>query len=224
MPKRAFNRWKKPLQIFNMQRFLHRVFVCLLVANFVFLSSARSQNWDVDFVRSVNPQGTKSLVLRGLSASVYSTSAIVPIATFLYGETKQNKTYKIRAYEQVGSIAVAAIASGGLKAIINRQRPYEKYDGIYPFKVDERGSLPSAHAALAFATATTLSLQYKKWYVVVPAYAWATGCAFSRVYLGEHYPTDVLAGAAIGTGSAFLSQWLTRKIFKSHDTSSAIAE
>ena len=75
-------------------------------------------------------------------------------------------------------------------------------------------SFPSGHATLAFATATTLALEYKKWYVVVPAYLWAAGSGFSRLYLGEHYTTDVIGGAVIGTGSAFISHWITHKIFK----------
>jgi undecaprenyl-diphosphatase len=52
--------------------------------------------------------------------------------------------------------------------------------------------------------------------VVVPAYAWAAGVGYSRMYLGQHYPTDVLAGAAIGIGSAYLSNWLNKKYFAKH--------
>jgi undecaprenyl-diphosphatase len=59
-----------------------------------------------------------------------------------------------------------------------------------------------------------LSIHFKKWYVIVPAYAWATSVGYSRMYLGEHYPTDVLVGAAIGTGSAYLSKWLYKKMFE----------
>jgi undecaprenyl-diphosphatase len=58
-----------------------------------------------------------------------------------------------------------------------------------------------------------MSIQYKKWYVVVPAFAWAGSVGYSRLYLGEHYPTDVFAGAAIGIGSAYLSEWLNKKLF-----------
>jgi undecaprenyl-diphosphatase len=48
---------------------------------------------------------------------------------------------------------------------------------------------------------------------VVPAYGWAAMVGYSRLYLGEHYPSDVIAGAAIGAGSAFLSEWLTKKLW-----------
>ena len=65
----------------------------------------------------------------------------------------------------------------------------------------------------AFATATTLTLECKKWYVAVPAYAWAAGVGYSRMYLGEHYPSDVIAGAVVGAGSAWLSHWATQKLF-----------
>ncbi|MFY7909200.1 MAG: phosphatase PAP2 family protein, partial [Emticicia sp.] len=63
--------------------------------------------------------------------------------------------------------------------------------------------------------ATSLSLTFRKWYVVIPAYTWASAAAYSRLHLGVHYPSDVLAGAAIGAGSAWLcykaNRWLQRK-------------
>ena len=190
------------------------VFTLLLVANcFFFIAKTNAQNWDVDFVKSVNPVHPNSFVDKGLSASVYPVSVAVPVATFIIGSIKKDKKIKVKGYEQIGSLAISIIIAEGLKKTINRERPYQKYAGIYPYQYEVGESFPSGHATLAFATATTLSLQYKKWYVVVPAYAWAAGCSYSRLYLGEHYTTDVLAGAAIGTGSALVSHWLTRKIF-----------
>ena len=50
----------------------------------------------------------------------------------------------------------------------------------------------------------SLCLCYPKWYVVVPSVIWAAGVGFSLLYLGVHYPSDVLAGALIGTASAVL--------------------
>jgi membrane-associated phospholipid phosphatase len=62
---------------------------------------------------------------------------------------------------------------------------------------------------------TSLSVAYPKWYVIAPAYTWAAGVAYSRLALGAHYPSDVLAGAIIGSGSAWLNiklnQWLNKK-------------
>ena len=214
MPKPAFSLWKKALLICNMKTICLHFVVALLLVCLVPFQKAAAQNWDINFVREVNPQGTKSFFFRGLSASVYPVSLAIPVGTYLYGAKTKSNVYKNRAYEGLGSVVIAGIAATGFKVIFNRRRPYEKYTGVYPLQYESHGSLPSAHATLAFATATTLSLQYKKWYVVVPAYLWASGCSFSRIYLGEHYPSDVLAGAAIGTGSALVSRWITHKLFR----------
>ena len=56
--------------------------------------------------------------------------------------------------------------------------------------------MPSGHATNAFAVATVLGHRYPTYRV--PLYALAASVAFARVYLGRHYPSDVLAGAAVG--------------------------
>lgn len=72
-------------------------------------------------------------------------------------------------------------------------------------------------AAGPFALATSLSLSYPKWYIIVPSYAWAGSVGYSRMDLGVHYPSDVLAGAVIGAGSAWLTYYINKKlIIKSH--------
>jgi membrane-associated phospholipid phosphatase len=80
--------------------------------------------------------------------------------------------------------------------------------------------MPSGHTSTAFATATSLSMAYPKWYVIIPSYAWASSVGYSRMHLGVHYPSDVFIGAIVGSGSAFLThkanQWLEKKSRKRH--------
>lgn len=76
-------------------------------------------------------------------------------------------------------------------------------------------SFPSGHTTDAFSLATSLTLNFKQWYVIVPAYLWAGSVGYSRLYLGAHYPSDVFGGAIVGSTSAFitykLSKWLNKK-------------
>ncbi len=106
----------------------------------------------------------------------------------------------------------------GLKHSIRRERPGDRYPGmldLYEIRTDF--AMPSGHTSSAFATATSLTLLYPEWYVAVPAYVWATSVGFSRMHLGLHYPTDVLAGAALGVGSAWISWKLNQLIWKHYD-------
>jgi len=94
---------------------------------------------------------------------------------------------------ETGKLASAAFIETGiltylLKEIVRRPRPLDGSDNK---------SFPSGHTSFAFAFATVASYKYAK--LSIPLYLGAFGTAFSRVYLGRHYPSDVLAGALIGT-------------------------
>jgi undecaprenyl-diphosphatase len=178
------------------------------------LISVKAQNWDIDILKAINPNPPSSDYWKFTSASTYFISAGVPLSLLVTGIVKDNKELKRKSYEILGGIAIELIISESLKSIIDRDRPAEKYPAeIFPYKTMSGRSFPSGHASLAFATAASLSIQCKKWYVTVPAYLWASSVGYSRMYLGVHYPTDVLGGAAIGIGSAYLSHWLNRKFF-----------
>ena len=81
-----------------------------------------------------------------------------------------------------------------IKRLVGRRRP--ELDGLPPIvRTPTTLSFPSAHASAAFAGARLYS---RLGLPAVPLYALATGLALSRLYLGVHYPSDVLAGAALG--------------------------
>jgi len=107
----------------------------------------------------------------------------------------------------------------GVKHIVGRPRPYvhrplearaERHDP--PAPGDAHLSFPSGHASLSAALVTSWSLSHPQWYVIGSGALWATGVALSRVHLGVHYPSDILAGAVLGVGVAVLVDQIRRHV------------
>lgn len=114
----------------------------------------------------------------------------------------------------IGSTIVNVTLTNALKYTIDRERPFITYPDIIKKSNPDSPSFPSGHTSNAFATATSVSLAYPEWYVIVPSYLYAGTVAYSRMHLGVHYPSDVLAGALIGAGSAWLTYRVNRILLK----------
>jgi undecaprenyl-diphosphatase len=186
-----------------------------LLASLLMTTVCFSQNWDADAVRSVNPQNPlASFAFTTLSRTAKPLSVAVPAGMLAVSLLEKDPALRNYAWEMAGGLLITAAATSGIKLVANRQRPYRRYTGIYPDQYDDAGSFPSGHASVAFYTAASLSLHYKKWYVVLPSFVWAGAVGYSRVYMGQHYPTDILASAVTGIGSAWLSRWLGKKILR----------
>src|ERR1700754_2808910 len=183
------------------------------------LISAQAQNWDVNLAKDINPRNPNSGYWKFTSNSDYFISAGIPATLLVTGIITHDPQLRRKSLEVFSSIVIELAISEAMKVSFNRLRPGEKYPGeIFPYKVIHGKSFPSGHSSLAFSAAASLSIQCKKWYVTVPAYMWAASVGYSRVYLGEHYPSDVLAGAAVGIGSAYLAHWLNKKLFQPRNT------
>ncbi len=188
---------------------LNYTFLVFLLINF----GSSAQNFDINLLKNINQDRNQNLDkhLQTISKSVYPLSVALPISLLGIGLIKHDKTLQRQGLVTFASLAVSMGTTYTLKKIINRDRPYIKYPSlVQPVYIEDDPAFPSGHTTAAFSTATSLSLTFKKWYVVVPAYTWASAVAYSRLHLGVHYPSDVLAGAAIGAGSAWLSYQANR--------------
>jgi undecaprenyl-diphosphatase len=97
-----------------------------------------------------------------------------------------------------GTVWAADLLTLGLKALAGRARPYEALPAADPLlRADVGHSLPSGHAATAFAGAVFLGYLFRRF--AVPLLVLAALVAFARVYVGVHYPLDVLLGALVGS-------------------------
>ncbi len=100
-----------------------------------------------------------------------------------------------------------------IKRLFSRERPYQKYDEIsHAMRPPDRFSFPSGHTAGAFAIAFVFWSFPPFRILFYPMLAVSSLIAFSRMYLGLHFPTDIVAGIILGAVSAILGTNLTQLI------------
>jgi membrane-associated phospholipid phosphatase len=170
------------------------------------------QNWDINLLKHINLDRNKSLdgAFRFVTNSAGPVAFGVPVIICGTGFIKHDSLI-VRNSLNIGSaLVVTVIITTVAKYTVNRTRPFIKYPYIEKEAAGGSPSFPSGHTSEAFALATSISLTYPKWYVIAPSFIWAGAVGYSRMDLGVHYPSDVLAGAVLGAGCA----WLTNKVNK----------
>ncbi|MDP3912727.1 MAG: phosphatase PAP2 family protein [Bacteroidota bacterium] len=190
-----------------------------LIVFLLLLSTASfAQNIDIQllrFIHSPNIQRSDNF-MKFISNSDYGVVMGIPVSIGIAGLIRHDNKLINAACQIVVANAINMGATSALKYSVNRDRPFFTYPDIVN-KVDENSpSFPSGHTSGAFATATSLSLNFPQWYFVVPSYLWAGTVGYSRLHVGVHYPGDVLGGIITGAGSAFLTFRLNKWINKSH--------
>ena len=99
-----------------------------------------------------------------------------------------------------------------LKVLFARRRP-ETEGGSMRFRAIDSYAFPSGHATTSFGLAWLVSMTYPQTLVVVFVYLIAATIAFSRIYVREHYPLDVIFGALLGTATSALMLPFFRWLF-----------
>ena len=191
--------------------------VLLLVLLFSSSVPLIAQNFDINTLKSINANESsfKTNFFKADAQSVTIFNIAAPVAVFIAGVAKHNTELKKDAAYMVGSFILSSAITQVTKKIVKRKRPFDEYSFIVKRSDGGGYSFPSGHTSAAFTTATSLSLYFPKWYVIVPSYLWASSVAYARMYQGVHYPTDVFAGAVVGAGSAWLGwkvqKWMDKK-------------
>jgi len=108
-------------------------------------------------------------------------------AVFTAGRFASGPRFRAMSYDLLDAFLVNWGATSALKAAVRRERPNQEDDK----------SFPSGHASNAFALAAVAERHYG-WKAGVPAYAFASAVAVSRLQRNKHYLSDVMAGATLG--------------------------
>jgi membrane-associated phospholipid phosphatase len=176
--------------------------------------SISAQNLDIDLLRKINLERNTALdpTFKYVTNSVAPIGLGAPLIVTSIGLIQKDNTLKNKGYYIGATLLSSTIITTTLKFTIDRDRPFVTYPEIQKLTGAGSPSFPSGHTSEAFATATSLSLAFPKWYVIAPSMLWASAAGYSRMHLGVHYPSDVLVGALIGSGSAWLCHELNKKI------------
>ena len=98
-----------------------------------------------------------------------------------------------------------------MKPLFERLRPCDLVDGMSLIACPPDFSFPSGHTTSAFAAATALAIFYPR--LGIPALLFAALMAFSRLYLFVHFPSDIAAGAIIGSLCAWAACLLVKRLY-----------
>lgn len=118
------------------------------------------------------------------------------------------KTRRVGVLALVSLLFSALIDNVILKNVVARTRPYDVIEGLTSLVGAQKDySFPSGHTSSAFAAAGVMFRGLPKKFGI-PILVFACLMGLSRLYVGVHYPSDVLGGALIGTGIALFTYWL----------------
>jgi len=113
------------------------------------------------------------------------------------------------------SFAISSLATYTLKNTVKRDRPFVTHKDVVKLSNGGGMSFPSGHTSAAFCIATSIALDNKQWYIRTGVFTYACLVGYSRIHLGVHYPSDVVAGAVVGMVSAYagkrINTWLHRE-------------
>jgi membrane-associated phospholipid phosphatase len=180
------------------------------------VSQVRSQGLDVNLLDKLNPQSSKGAdkAMNIISDGAIPISVATPFAMYTIGLIADDQVLKENAVKTGISLAATTAITYAMKSSFDRKRPFFAYpDKIHSSGNSKGYSFPSGHTSTAFSLATSLSLSYPKWYVIVPSYTFAAATAYSRMYKGVHYPSDVLGGMVVGAGTSYLT-WKVQKLLQ----------
>lgn len=147
----------------------------------------------------------------GLRVMGWPGSFVAGSSLYLIGKAAHNRRTATVGLHSIEAIVTADLFGGAGKAFFGRARPYVDINNSSNFQIwrgfkgDDYRSFPSGHAINAFAFASTVSRETEifaprsRWYVGTVMYGAAALVGVSRMYNNQHWASDVIGGAGLGT-------------------------
>ncbi|MDF2685150.1 MAG: phosphatase family protein [Clostridia bacterium] len=205
--------WKKFYDSIIAQRFL-------VSLGLIFIVIALSLIWtfgqyvDELLFRFINSAGQRAkwldIVMLCLTQMGNFVFALLVAALFYFNGQR------LFAFELIFGLLTLAMIVQSLKVLIHRTRPYNKLKNMRVVGIRDSGhSFPSGHTSQAFFMAS-LFLHYYKMdgYLGIALYGTAALVGCTRIYVGMHYPRDVIGGAMLGTAWGIIGMFINQHIFK----------
>lgn len=167
-------------------------------------------DWDAAAVEAVQALRVGPLTWLFVLLSAWWVKSVLIVAAGAAADTWARRRVPVAAISAAVAFTAAWLLSDALKQVFARPRPPVADPELEPLvALPGSFSFPSGHAATAFAAAAAVGFVAPRlrW----PLLALAALVALSRVYLGVHYPLDVLAGAALGLALGWLATRAARQ-------------
>lgn len=165
---------------------------------------------DLDIVRFLQDLRFQPLTLLMVVASAWWFKGLVLLGIGLVADLCRGRRLPTAFLFGAAAYAVASVSTDLVKRAVDRSRPPVADEAIQAaIALPHTAAMPSGHAATAVAVAVCVGMIHPR--LRVPLLVAAGVVAFSRVYLGVHYPTDVLVGAGIGVLAGLAGGTLARR-------------
>lgn len=168
--------------------------------------------WDVSIFRMLNLAGTNPALD---VLMVFFTDLALPYVLVLLAIPLWWRGHREQAFDLLVLLAVVIVVTEVLKYGFDRARPCDVLPNVNLLTpnacaLEGDPSFPSGHTSRIFGVAAFLAVYYR-WPVKVSATFFAIMAGISRIYVGVHWPSDVIAGAALGIGLALVFAAVARR-------------
>lgn len=175
--------------------------------------------WDTDLFLYLNSQHQKWLDPIMYALSTYTSWFLVCLSVILYILYTNRSTGKRVVSFLLLGVVINSVVNNIIKFIVMRPRPGSNIDIQHAMRqledIGSTSSFFSSHSSNSICLALFSTLYFRNKYYGIVAFAWAISVAYSRIYVGKHYPLDVICGIAFGILTGTITYWLYKK-YTSH--------